>query len=193
MNTTSSLSIPAPDRRVLLLGLTAAAAVSVAPHARAASRAEIDSRADEAMSRLFSYSPRARELVEHARGVLVFPRIIKASFIFGGAGGEGVLHVGGRSVAYFSIGAASFGFQAGAKEYSLAMFFMTPSALDYLRNSEGWALGGGPEIVVIDEGMAAGLSTTTLSQPVYAMVFAQRGLEGGVSLSGSKITHIHPD
>jgi lipid-binding SYLF domain-containing protein len=188
-----SLTIAAPDRRILLLGLTAAAAVSVAPKAKAASRAEINARADEAMGRLFSYNPRARELADRARGVLIFPRIYKAGFIFGGAGGEGVLHVGGRPTAYFSIGAASFGFQAGIQAYSLAMFFMTRSALDYLRTSQGWALGGGPEITVIDQGMAAELNTRNATEPVYAMVFAQKGLMGGLSLSGSKITHIHPD
>jgi lipid-binding SYLF domain-containing protein len=70
---------------------------------------------------------------------------------------------------------------------------MTREALDYLRRSRGWALGGGPEITVIDQGMAAELNTTNASQPVYAMVFAQKGLMGGLSLSGSKITPIHPD
>lgn len=191
MDTHETSSSPVSDRRIVLLGLSAAAA-TLASGARAASRGEIDAGADAALSRLYGYSPKARELADHARGVLIFPQIVKAGFIVGGAGGEGVLRVGGRSAAYFSVGAASFGFQAGVKTFSLAMFFMTPSALDYLRNSQGWALGGGPSIVVVDQGMAVGLSTTTLSQPVYAMVFAQKGLEGGISLSGSKITHIHP-
>jgi lipid-binding SYLF domain-containing protein len=183
---------PVADRRIVLLGLGAVALLA-APHAEAASRGEIDANASAAMSRLYEFNPRARELADHARGVLIFPNVVKAGFIVGGAGGEGVLRIDGQSAAYFSLGAASFGFQAGVKEYSLVMFFMTPSALDYLRNSQGWALGAGPEIVVVDQGMAAGLSTTTLSEPVYAMVFHQRGLEGGISLSGSKITHIHPD
>ncbi len=192
MDASQTLSSAAADRRIVLLGLGAVALLA-APHAEAASRGEIDANASAAMSRLYEFNPRARELADHARGVLIFPNIVKAGFIVGGAGGEGVLRIDGQSAAYFSLGAASFGFQAGVKEYSLVMFFMTPSALDYLRNSQGWALGAGPEIVVVDQGMAAGLSTTTLSEPVYAMVFHQRGLEGGISLSGSKITHIHPD
>lgn len=192
MDASQTLSSAAADRRIVLLGLGAVALLA-APHAEAASRGEIDANASAAMSRLYEFNPRARELADHARGVLIFPNIVKAGFIVGGAGGEGVLRIDGQSAAYFSLGAASFGFQAGVKEYNLVMFFMTPSALDYLRNSQGWALGAGPEIVVVDQGMAAGLSTTTLSEPVYAMVFHQRGLEGGISLSGSKITHIHPD
>ncbi|HEY1415521.1 MAG TPA: YSC84-related protein [Caulobacteraceae bacterium] len=183
---------PIADRRIVLLGLGAAAA-SVGTAADAASRAQIDARADAAMSRLYAASPKARELVRRAQGVLVFPHNLKAGFIFGGEGGEGVLRIGGRSTEYFSFVAGSFGFQAGAQEYSLAMFFMTRAALDYLRNSQGWALGGGPEIVVVDQGLAANLDTTNLSQPVYAMFFGQKGLMGGLTLNGSKITHIHPD
>lgn len=192
MNKTVAWAEPLSDRRIVMLGC-AATALALATRAKASSRAEINAKADAAMQRLFKFNPGARALAHEARGVLIFPRIYKAGFIFGGAGGEGVLHVGGAPVAYFSIGAASFGFQAGAEEYSLAMFFMTPSALDYLRQSHGWSLGAGPEITVVDQGMAAELSTTNVSRPVYAMVFGQKGLMGGLSLSGSKISHIHPD
>jgi hypothetical protein len=36
-------------------------------------------------------------------------------------------------------------------------------------------------------------STTTLKADIYAVTFAQKGLMGGLSLQGSKITRIHPD
>ena len=192
MNETKTIAAPVSDRRIVMLGC-AATALALATRAKAASRAEINAKGDAAMGRLFEFNPGARDLAHKARGVLIFPRIYKAGFIFGGAGGEGVLHIGGAPVEYFSIGAASFGFQAGVEAYSLAMFFMTRSALDYLRASRGWALGGGPEITVVDQGLAAELNTTNATHPVYAMVFGQQGLMGGLSLSGSKITHIHPD
>lgn len=191
MDTSERFPTSAADRRIVLLGLGAAAA-SVATAAEAASRAQIDARADGTLSQLYATSPKARELVRRARGILIFPRILKAGFVFGGEGGEGVLRIGGRSDGYYSFVAGSFGFQLGAQAYSLAMFFMTRSALDYLRNSQGWALGGGPTIAVIDQGLAASLDTTNLSQPVYAEIFNQKGLMGGLTLNGSKITHIHP-
>ena len=53
-------------------------------------------------------------------------------------------------------------------------------------------LGTGPSIVVLDEGMAQSLSTTTLRDDVYAFIFHQEGLMAGVGLQGSKITKIHP-
>ena len=58
--------------------------------------------------------------------------------------------------------------------------------------SSAAALGTGPSIVVLDEGMARSLSTTTLRDDVYAFIFHQEGLMAGVGLQGSKITKIHP-
>ena len=68
---------------------------------------------------------------------------------------------------------------------------MTNSALDYLNQSDGWAIGSGPSIVVLDQGGASSLSTTSLRSDVYAFVFDQQGLMGGM-LEGSKITQVTP-
>jgi lipid-binding SYLF domain-containing protein len=64
--------------------------------------------------------------------------------------------------------------------------------LNYLKTSEGWELGSGPSITVIDQGLAGTISTATARQGVFAFVFEQKGLMGGLSLKGSKITRIHP-
>jgi lipid-binding SYLF domain-containing protein len=141
---------------------------------------------------LLSESDKARELSARAVGVLVFPKIAKAGFIVGGQGGEGVLFIGGRPAGYFSIAAGSFGLQAGVQTFSYALFFMTPSALDYLRKSKGWAIGSGPSIVVADKGTAKTLNTTTLQKDIYAFPFGQAGLMGGLGLEGTKITPINP-
>jgi len=103
-----------------------------------------------------------------------------------------VLRIGGKSQAYYQIVAASFGLQIGAQAFSNVMFFMTESSLKYLRESDGWAIGTGPSVVVIDKGAAAGISSTTLSQDVYAFPFGQTGLMAGIGLEGSKITQIFP-
>jgi len=170
------------DRRLVMLSLGAALAAS---GAEAATRAQLDASADQALAQLYGESRKARELGRRSRAVLIFPSLIKAGFIVGGQGGEGVLRV-------HSLGAASFGLQAGAQKTSLALFFVTQSSLDYLRKSNGWSLGAGPSITVIDQGASVGLSTTSLTQDVYAMVFGRKGLMGGISLNGSKITHINP-
>ena len=69
---------------------------------------------------------------------------------------------------------------------------MTNSGLDYLNQSGGWALGTGPSIVVLDQGAASSMSTTSMRSDVYAFVFDQRGLMGGMGIEGSKITQITP-
>ncbi|MGH7895564.1 MAG: YSC84-related protein, partial [Candidatus Binatia bacterium] len=121
-----------------------------------------------------------------------FPSILKAGFIFGGQGGDGAMFKGGKIVGYYRTLAASYGFQAGVQSFGYALFFMTDSALDYLAKSEGWEIGTGPSLVIVDEGFAKSLTSTNLTQDVYAFIFDQKGLMAGISIQGSKITRIHP-
>ncbi len=89
--------------------------------------------------------------------------------------------------------AASYGLQAGAQTSGYAMFLMNDSALDYLKKSQGWEVGVGPTVVVMDEGLAKSLTTSTAKDDIYAFIFGQKGLMAGLSLQGSKITQITPD
>ena len=158
--------------------------------ASAASAEKIDRDVRHALEVLYAKNPSARELAGRARGILVFPNMLKAGFMFGGQIGEGALLRGGRTTGYYNSVAASYGLQAGAQVFGYALFFMTDSALRHLDKSGGFEIGSGPSVVVLDEGMAKTLSTTTLTQDVYAIVFDQRGLMGGLGIQGSKITRI---
>lgn len=154
--------------------------------------ADIDANVDTALQRLYASTPSARMLSKHARGILVFPGIVKAGFIGGAQYGKGALRERGRTVGYYNMVAGSYGLQAGVQTFDYAMFFMTPEALGYLKRSEGWEIGVGPSIVVVDAGVAKSLTTTTAKDDVYAYIFAQKGLMAGLGLQGSKITRIHP-
>jgi len=160
--------------------------------ARAASAADIDRDVTVALENLYANSPEAKMLGAEAKGVLVFPHIVKAGFMFGGQYGDGALREHGRTVGYYNSGAVSYGLQAGIESFSYALFFMTSGALEYLKQSQGWEIGAGPNVVVLDEGMAKSLTSTTLTQDVYAMIFGQEGLMAGMGLQGSKITRITP-
>jgi lipid-binding SYLF domain-containing protein len=103
------------------------------------------------------------------------------------------LRKGGKTVGYYRSLAASYGFQAGAQAFGYVLFFMDDASLKYLDNSAGWELGTGPSLVVIDKGFGKDLSTTTLQKGVYAFIFDQKGLMGGVGIKGSKITKFTPD
>jgi lipid-binding SYLF domain-containing protein len=179
-----------------LLTLVPAALAGVAATARpayAASARKIDRDVSYALQELYAAFPRARRLSEQAEGVLVFPSIIKAGLIVGAQSGDGALRIAGRTNGYYNITSASFGLQAGVQTFGYALLFMTSSSLKYLQDSDGWSIGSGPSIVVIDKSAAASMDTTTLTQDVYAFPFAGRGLMAGIGIEGSKITHIHPD
>jgi lipid-binding SYLF domain-containing protein len=116
--------------------------------------------------------------------------MLKAGFMFGGQIGEGALRKGGRTVGYYNSVAASYGLQAGAQRFGYALFFMTNSALAYLDKTGGFEVGVGPSIVIVDEGVGKSMTSTTLTQDVYAFIFDQQGLMGGLGIQGSKITRI---
>ena len=165
----------------------------VIAHARpavAASGAEIDRDVDSALASLFGNNADARELSNRAKGVLVFPNIVKAGFLFGAQYGEGALRQRGKTVGYYNTAAASYGLQAGVQKFGYALFFMTDSALRYLDNSGGFELGTGPSIVVVDKGAARALTTSTIQNDIYAVFFDQRGLMAGLGLQGTKISRM---
>jgi lipid-binding SYLF domain-containing protein len=174
---------------VLLLGLIA---MPLRP-ACAASAAEITREAVAALKKLYRSNESAKLIGEQAKAVLIFPSIGKAGFIVGAQYGNGALRKGGKTVGYYNTVAASYGLQAGIQKFGYALFFMTDSALKYLDKSGGWELGTGPNVVVVDAGLAKSLTTTTLRDDVYAFIFDQKGLMAGIGLQGSKITKIHPD
>ena len=162
-----------------------------ANQALAASAAEIDHKVDAALKALYIKSQPARALSEKAVGILVFPAIAKAGFIVGGQYGQGALRKDGQTAGYYSTVAASYGLQAGLQKFGYALFFMSDSAMNYLDKSDGWELGTGPNIVVVDVGAAGSLSTTTAKSDIYAFFFSQKGLMAGLGLQGSKITKIN--
>jgi lipid-binding SYLF domain-containing protein len=122
--------------------------------------------------------------------VLVFPKIVKAGLIFGGAYGEGVLQEGPKVVNYYNSFSGSWGLQAGAQSYGYVVFLMNAKAMDYIDKSSGWELGVGPTVVIVNEGVAKNLSTSTLKDDAYAFIFDQEGLMAGVSIEGTKISKI---
>lgn len=158
--------------------------------AEASSASAIDRSVDNALARLYREIPAAKRLAKQAKAVLVFPSVTKGGLMVGGQYGEGALRKGGKTVGYYRTTAVSYGLQAGVQKFGYALFFMSDAALQHLNRSDGWEVGVGPSVVVLDEGMAKTLSTTTLRDDVYAFVFSQRGLMAGAGLQGSKITPI---
>jgi len=168
--------------------LAIAALAQVGPLAPSA--ADVDRNVSAALRNLYSQNEAAQALGARAKAILVFPDIKKGAFLIGAQYGYGALRQRARTVGYYRTAAASYGFQAGVKKFGYALFFMTNSALAYLDKSGGWAIGTGPSVVVVDQGVARSLTTTSMRSDVYAFVFDQTGLMGGVGIEGSKITRV---
>ena len=154
---------------------------------------ELEAKARTALQHLFDTEPKAKDLQNRAKAVLVFPDVVKAGFIAGAEGGKGVMFSpDGKVVGYYTIRALSYGLQAGGQSFSQAMFLMTDSAISYLDSSDGLSVGMGPSVVLVDEGKAKELDTTTVQSDVYAFLFGQEGLMAGLGLQGQRIKKFSP-
>ena len=71
------------------------------------------------------------------------------------------------------------------------LYFMTEDALKWIDKSDGWEIGVGPTIVVVDMGAAGSLTSTTAQSDIYAFFFDQKGLMAGLGLQGTKITKLN--
>ncbi|CAB3799454.1 BPSL1445 family SYLF domain-containing lipoprotein [Pararobbsia alpina] len=151
-------------------------------------RQSIDSQVDATLGKLYTQVSGSRELVSKARGILVFPNVVKAGFIVGGEYGEGALRVGGTTSGYYSTTALSVGLQAGAQSKALIFLFMTQDSLDTFRNRDGWSAGGDASVAVLKLGANGAVDTTTATAPVQAFVLTNAGLMADLSVDGTKVS-----
>lgn len=191
MNETASY-IDLPRRRALgaLLAVAAATQLAVPAPALGKPDSDLDRKALSTLQGLYAKVPAAKALGPRAHAILVFPSITKAGLGVGGQYGDGALIRGGKVIAHYNTAGASYGLQAGAQQFAYAMFFMNDKALKQLDRAEGFEVGVGPSVVVVDEGMGKMTTTNTLGNDVYAFVFGQKGLMAGAGLQGNKITRI---
>jgi len=176
----------------LALALTPTAVIpALAPQmAEAATKADINADSQNALNSLYAGNPTAKLIGGRAKAILIFPSIVKAGLVFGGAYGEGELLANGGVENYYNSFSGSWGLQAGAQSYGYVVFLMSDSAVKYLHDSSGLEIGVGPTVVVVDEGVARNLSSSTLKDDAYAFIFDQKGLMAGVSIEGTKISKI---
>lgn len=156
-----------------------------------ASRADISNKSSQALNQLVRDNPAASAISKQSRAVLIFPSMVKAGLGFGGGFGEGELRQGGATTGYYTSVTGSWGLQAGAQSYGYAVFLMNDNAVQYLEDSDGWEIGVGPTVVVVNAGVAENLSSSTLQDDAYAFIFDQKGLMAGVSIEGTKVSRVN--
>ena len=146
---------------------------------------------DGAIAQLNQKDPNSRQLMQQAKGVLVFPKMFKAGLVVGGEYGEGALRVGGKSVEYYSASAGSIGLTAGAEQKSVFMLFMTDPALAQFRQSNGWTAGADASVALVNVGASGSTSTDVAQRPIVGYVLSQGGLMLDASLNGTKVSKLN--
>ena len=177
-------------QKVLMVTTLLLAVGTVSLPAHAVSGEDLQQDAAQSLQSLYKSHPETERIAKNAKAVLIFPKIIKAGLVFGGSYGEGVMNKGKNFAGYYNSVSASWGWQAGAESYGYVVFLMNDKAVRYLNESKGWEVGVGPSFVVVNEGIAKNLSTSTLKDDAYAYIFDQQGLMASVSIQGTKISPI---
>jgi lipid-binding SYLF domain-containing protein len=156
----------------------------------AATAKEIDVSVDVRLADFERDVDGAKKFLANAKGLLVFPTVIKAGVGFGGEYGEGALRMNGKTVAYYNTMAASFGLQFGAQAKTILLVFLDEDALNQFRKSEGWKVGVDGSVAVVVIGAGTSLDSSKLNQPIVGFVLDQKGLMYNLTLEGAKFTQI---
>ena len=176
--------------KLLLVAAATFSMGAISNQAVAATAEDLSKDSAQALQTLYKSNPFAETMAKKSKAILVFPKVVKAGLVFGGSYGEGVLTKGSQFAGYYNSVSASWGWQAGAESYSYVVFLMTDKAVNYLDKSKGWEIGVGPSVVVVNEGIAKNLSSSTLKDNAYAFIFDQQGLMASLSIEGTKISRI---
>lgn len=163
--------------------------LSLATYSYAVSAKDIDAGVEISLKTLRDIKG-GGDVIDKAKGLLIFPGVFKAGIGIGGEYGEGALRIHGKTVDYYSTAAASIGFQLGGEKKSIIIVFMTDEALKNFRDSQGWKVGADASVAVIALGAGTQISSAVANKPIVAFVFGEKGLMYDLSLNGAKVTKI---
>ena len=132
--------------------------------------------------------------LKHAKGVLIFPQVIKGGFIFGGSGGTGVFLARDEKTgnwsepAFYTLGSLTVGFQIGGESAEVIMLAMTSRAVDSLLSSS-LKLGADVSVALGPIGGGAKAQADIPSVTGDFLTFAKgKGLYAGLNLEGAIIS-----
>ncbi|HSB72855.1 MAG TPA: lipid-binding SYLF domain-containing protein [Candidatus Methylomirabilis sp.] len=132
-----------------------------------------------------------RSLVNKARGVLIYPQVLRGAFIFGASGGSGVLLVrdlaGGKwsGPAFYTIGEVSFGLQAGADASEVVLVALTDRGVTALLSTSA-KLGANASVAAGPVGVGVTGATANISADIVSYS-RNKGLYIGASFEGAVV------
>ena len=194
MHTARLFSIAALAAATALAGCSTTASVTKPGDgdrpSTAESRHAVDASYQETLDRLYASDAGTRELVSKARGVLVFPRVISAGLVVGGAYGEGQLREHGRIDGYYRTTTGSVGWQIGAQSRALVFLFMSEDALQRFKAGHGWSGGVDASVALLTVGANGAIDANAAQAPTVAFVMTNAGLMANLTLEGTKVSRI---
>jgi lipid-binding SYLF domain-containing protein len=123
-----------------------------------------------------------------AKGILIYPQVLKGGFILGGSGGTGVLVVkdektgGWGQPAFYTIGSVTFGLQIGGEASQIVVMAMSQKAIDSLLSSS-FKFGGDVSVALGPVGGGAKENITA----DFISFAKSKGLYAGINLEGSVV------
>ena len=132
-----------------------------------------------------------RDLLKKAKGVFISPQVLEGAFIFGLSGGSGVLVArdpgtgSWNGPAFYTVGEASFGLQAGGKASEVVMLAMTDRGVNALL-SPSVKLGADVGVAAGPVGAGASAATANISADILTFALS-KGLYAGISLEGAVV------
>lgn len=178
---------------VLIALLIFSAVTTPAQKSRTQDAARHSSDAAKTFTEIMNVKDKAipKELLDTAEAIAVFPGVLKAAFVFGGRGGQGVISrrvKGGWSApAFFNLGGGSFGAQIGAQKTDYVLLIMNESGLDGLLKDK-FELGGEVGIAAGPVGREAAASTNPRLEAGILSYSRSKGAFIGAALKGAVIT-----
>ena len=153
---------------------------------------EIDNDANEALIVFYKEVNGGKKFLDNAKGYVVFPDVKEAGFFVGGKYGEGALRVNGVTKHFYSMTAASIGYQVGVQEHSVLIAFVSEASLNNFIKSNGWEAGVDGSITVADWGKNKDITSISYEKPIIGFIYGEQGLMAGVSIEGTKFKKIIP-
>jgi lipid-binding SYLF domain-containing protein len=154
---------------------------------------KIDRDANGALSQFYHEVKGSEKYLQNAKAYLVFPDVNEGGFFIGGRYGEGVLRIGGRTKAFYSITSLSAGFQAGVKNYALVIAVVSDRALDrLLRDDHKWETEIATNITIADWNSDEENDDVGVGSGLVGFVFDSTGMMGSISLERNQFERINP-
>lgn len=173
-------------RRIMMVVMIAlASAMPAAGEWQADDNSKVEVKSARAIAAFRERAPRSEPYFDEAYAFAIFPSVTRAGFGFGGAYGKGIVVEAERTIGTTRYWQFTSGIQAGARNFSMIVFFKDRQALEYYQLGKTQFMGQAG-IAIATVGIAG---TPAYSDGVAVITLTRLGLMGEFTVSGAKFTY----